>query len=287
MVRKLCVAALCVGVLAPLSAQRLPSRVPDPVGPPPARTRPAPSSPTTSATRPAQSRPVGPDKVVPFVAGETLTYDVSWSEFLTAGSATVTVRERRPSFGSTAWYIVAEGRPTALVSKLYSLYYKVDTLLDTRTLLPQRGSIFSQEGRRQRMKETQFDHQARRATYVATTRTTVREEQRLSGVTHDALSALYALRMMSFAPGASTTFAVFDSGEMYRVTARVVGRETVPTGAGTISAWKVVPAVTDEQGQPFGEGLALWVSDDPQRMPVKMQAKLPVGSFVLTLAGHS
>lgn len=273
-----------VCVLAPLSAQRLPSRLKDPVGPPKA----APARPATNAPAPraAVKPPTGPEKAVPFSPGETLSYDVSWSDFLTAGTATVTVRDRRASFGSTAWYIVAEGRPTPLLSKLYTLYYKADTLLDTRTLLPQRGSVFSQEGRRQRMKETQFDHAARRAVFQMKTQTTMQEEQRLNGqATHDPLSAIYALRAMTLAPGASTSFSVADSGELYTVAARVSGRETVQTGAGPVQAWKIVPTVRDEQGQPFGDGLALWVSDDARRVPVKLQARLPVGAFVLTLAG--
>ena len=51
-------------------------------------------------------------------------------------------------------------RPTPLVSKLYSLYYKLDTLLDSYTLLPQRGSVYSEEGSRHRFKVSRFDHAA-------------------------------------------------------------------------------------------------------------------------------
>src|SRR5690606_38525628 len=119
------------------------------------------------------------DHPVPFAVGERLAYDVTWSGLVTAGTATVTVRERRPSYDSTAWYIVAEGTPTPLLARMYTLYYKADTLLETRTLLPQRGSIYSREGARQRMKEILFDHRRRRATYHVTTSPTVREEQRL------------------------------------------------------------------------------------------------------------
>ncbi|HXH36815.1 MAG TPA: DUF3108 domain-containing protein, partial [Plantibacter sp.] len=108
------------------------------------------SKPAAAATKAAQA--------VPFKVGETLTYDVSWSSYVTAATATMAVRERKGSYGSQAYYIVAEGRPTALVSKLYDLYYKADTLLDVFTLLPQRGSVFSQEGKRQRMKTTMFNH---------------------------------------------------------------------------------------------------------------------------------
>jgi len=68
------------------------------------------------------------------------------------GTVTMDVRSKQPSFDSVAYYVVAEGRPTALVASLYTLYYKADTLLDVYTLLPQRGSLYSQEGTRRRMK---------------------------------------------------------------------------------------------------------------------------------------
>src|SRR6266850_329238 len=83
---------------------------------------------------------------VPFAVGETLTYSVAWSPFLTAGTMVITVKEKKPSYDSTAYYIVAEGRPTPLLSKFRSLYYKMDTLVDSYTLLSQRGSIYSEEG---------------------------------------------------------------------------------------------------------------------------------------------
>src|SRR4051794_29953429 len=120
-----------------------------------------------SAQRPAA--PAGPrsqrpapraasvERPVPFKVGETLTYDVSWSALITAGTAVVGVKEKRPSHNSTAYYIVAEGRPTTLLSRLYPVYYKLDTLLDTFTLLPQRASLYSQEGTRRSVRTTIFD----------------------------------------------------------------------------------------------------------------------------------
>ena len=102
---------------------------------------PDPGRPAPPAAAPARRS----ERPVPFHVGETLTYDVSWSSYLSAGTAVVTVKEKRPSFNSTAYYIVAEARPTPLLSKLYTLYYKLDTLLDAYTLLPQRGSSIGSE----------------------------------------------------------------------------------------------------------------------------------------------
>src|SRR5437763_16823787 len=70
------------------------------------------------------------ERAVPFSVGETLTYDVSWSTLPAAGTAVTMVKEKKPSYNSVAYYIVAEGRPTALVARLFPLNYKIDTLLD-------------------------------------------------------------------------------------------------------------------------------------------------------------
>ena len=266
-----------------VNAQRLPSRLGGPVGPPPKAGAPRPTPAAPGAPAPAAARPSGPERTVPFRAGEVLTYDVSWSDYLTAGAATLTVREKRPSFGSTAYYVVAEGRPTSLLSKLYAVYYKADSLVDAYTLFPQRGSVFSQENGRQRMKETRFDQGRRAATFQMRTATTMSQDQALPGPTHDGLSALTAMRTMNFAPGSNMSFAVSDSGYLYRVTATVGAKETIKTGLGTLPAWKIVPAIRDGKGQVVGRGLAVWISDDARRLPLRIQAQLPVGSFVLTL----
>ena len=137
---------------------------------------PPPKAPPRSPRHGARRRGRAAERPVPFRIGEVLVYDVSWSSYVTAGTATVTVREKKPSYGSTAYYIVAEGRPTPLLSKLYTLYYKADTLLDSYTLLPQRGSVYSEEGKDRRTKTTSFNQGARTAVYEVQTATNVRRD---------------------------------------------------------------------------------------------------------------
>src|SRR5215510_14386547 len=169
---------------------------------------PAFSSQHASAQR--QQRPARPPAVparaptehtVPFAVGETLTYDVSWSSYVTAGTAVMTVKEKKPSYNSTAYYIVAEGRPTQVLSKLYALYYKMDTLLDSYTLLPQRGSIYTEEGKRHRLRTTTFDQKAHRVHFEYRADGTATSDFDVSPVVQDALSAVYVLRAVPFTAG--------------------------------------------------------------------------------------
>jgi hypothetical protein len=256
---------ILVAIAAPLagSAQRASS-------PPPGR--PAPAAPARRTERP-----------VPFKIGETLTYDISWSSYVTAGTAVMTVKEKRPSFNSTAYYIVAEGKPTPLVAKLYSLYYKLDTLLDSYTLLPQRGSVYQEEGSRHRFKVSKFDHAAHKVAFEYQAAGTATDTFTVPPYAQDVLSAVYVLRSIPFKPGDRMTMPVTDNGSNYKVQVDVAPTERLKVAASDVNAWKLRLGIFDASGKPQGRNVALWISDDAQHLPVKLQADLPVGSFNLNL----
>jgi hypothetical protein len=223
------------------------------------------------------------DRKVPFRPGETLTYDVAWSTYVTAGMATLTVKDARLSEGSTAYYIVAEGKPTGLVSTLYTLYYKADTLLDARSLLPQRGSIYSQEGSRRRTRLTRFDQAAQRADYEVRAAAVVKTSLAVPRYTQDVLSAIYALRAVPLKANAGFTMPVCDGGKVYRVRFTIGNIETIRAGPGNGPAFRITPTIVDDSGRTVGRPIRLWVSADARQVPLKIEADLAVGSIVLTL----
>lgn len=260
--------------LAPLVAGAGAAQRGKPAVKPPAQ-KPAPAAPKPA---PAARK----ERTVPFAVGESLTYDVSWSTYLTAGTATLSVLEKKPSFGSTAYYVAAEGQPTGVVAKLYDLYYKADSLVDTYTLLPQRASVFSRERGRQRMKTTMFNHQANTAKYEVKTATLVTKDMRIAAYSQDPLGAIYVLRALALKAGDKFAVPICDAGENYHVQVSVAAPEMVKSGIGEVRAWKITPTLPAQQGS-GARRLTLWLSDDARRLPVKMQAQLAVGSFDLTL----
>lgn len=247
--------------------------------------KPVPRKPA-SASAPGTSQPAAPapktERPVPFRAGEVLEYDIGWSSYVTAGTATVTVKEKKPSYGSTAYYVVAEGRPTPLLSKLYTLYYKADTLIDAYSLLPQRGSLYVEEGKRRRMKTTTFNQAAKRAKYEVQTATHVEKDLAIPGFTQDALSTLYVLRSIPMKPGDKFNMPVTDAGDVYKVQMQVGAVEALTTPMGTINALKIVPVITASKGAP-PRGIAIWISDDARRLPLRIEAQLAVGKFTVAL----
>lgn len=233
----------------------------------------------------AQGRPQAAPReaAVPFKVGEQLTYDVTWSTYLVAGSATATVQDKRAVGGTQAYVIVAEGRPIPMLSRLYNLYYKMDTHLDAATLLPQRMSLYTEEGNRTRTATTRFDRRSQRATFEAPTELPDRIEFKVPPQVQDGLSAIYVLRAMSFKAGDSITLPIADEGQMYSVRASVAGPENLRVPLGEFSAWRLDLSITDSLGQPAATNAGIWMSNDARRLPLRLQAELPVGQFVLAL----
>jgi len=191
------------------------------------------------------------DSTVPFKVGETLTFDVSFSSFMVAGTAVATVRERRPSASNaSAYYIVAEGRPLPLIARLYSLYYKMDTLLDTATLLPQEGSLYSEEGRRQRMGTTRYDRAARKAFFELQGDPPIRADVNVPAQVQDGLSALYAMRATNLTAGTKLTYPILDDGALYTVAMQAASTERIKVPLGDLEAWNMKVSINRRAGPP-------------------------------------
>lgn len=236
----------------------------------------------------AQSPRVAPapartERPAPFALGETLTYDVSWSGYLSAGTLVSTVKEKKPSYNSTAYYIVAEGRPSSLVASLYPLYYKMDTLIDVYTLLAQRGSIYSEEGARHRLKTTLFDRDRHKASFEYKTTSVATSDFEIPANVQDGLSGLYTLRGFALKVGDHPSLPVTDNGVVYRVQIDVGAPEQVSVPFGSTSAWKLKLAIIDAANHAVGRDIGVWLSMDRRRLPVKVQADLGLGAFVLSL----
>jgi hypothetical protein len=249
--------------------------------PRPGGTRPpAPKTPAGAPGRPVP--PPAREADVPFRVGETLTYDVSWSQFLTAGTAVARVVEKKASGGSTAYAIVADGRPVPLVARFYPVYYKMDSLLDSFSILSQETSLYTEESGRKRQSNMRFDRAARRAFYEAPSES-IKENFEVPANVQDGLATLYAVRGHAFKPGEHFSIPVADDGSLYSVEFDTRGPERVRVPMGDVEAWNLKLTILDSKKQPAATNSAVWISTDARRLPVKLQSDLPVGAFVLAL----
>jgi hypothetical protein len=235
-----------------------------------------------SSAQPARP-PARTEAAVPFTVGETLTFDVTYSSYLVAGTAVSRVVDKRASPGAPSYYIVVEGRPIPMLASLYRLFYKMDTLLDAVTLLPHRGSLYTEEGASKRTTMTRFDRNTQKATFEVHAERVGRLEFDIPLQVQDGLSALYVLRAMTIRAGDTVALPVADEGRVYQARIEGVGAERVKVPLGEFDASSLKMTITDPDGQPAATNTALWISSDARRLPLKLQSDLPVGSFVLLL----
>lgn len=232
-----------------------------------------------SRTTPSHPAPRAAQNV-PFSVGETLTYDVSWSSFVSAGQATLAVRERAAAAQGSTYHIVADGRPTPLVARLYTLYYKVESWLDPSNLLPRRASTYTEEGRRKRTEVVAFDQRAHRATYESGG---TRRSLAIPPLAQDPLSALYVLRTLRVGPGTELSMPILNNDQLHRVALTAGSRSTIDCGLGTVQATRVDMQVTDSRGEAVGRNMAVWLTTGRRQVPVQIMAELPIGRFRLVL----
>ena len=244
---------------------------------PPTRTPPAAAKRAPAPTAPRK------EVSVPFRVGETLTYDVSWSQYMVAGSAVSRVVEKRGAPTSSAYYIVAEGRPLPLIARIYALYYKMDSVLDSFTALSQRTSLYTEEGSQKRSVSTTFNRSTKQGLFETASDPPAKNEFAIPADVQDGLAALYALRARSLAPGSRVTIPVANEGMLYSVIFDVGAPEAVKVPLGSITAWNLGVTILDGAGQPAARNVRAWISTDARRLPIKLQADLPVGSFILAL----
>jgi hypothetical protein len=235
-----------------------------------------------AAQTPARQAPA--DATVPFRVGETLTYDVSWSRFLTAGTAVTRVIERKPSNGTVAYAVLAEGRPLPLIQRLYPVYYKMDALIDTRTLLSHWTSLFMDENGRKRQTTMTFDRTKRQVLYeVPTEPGGLKDTFAMPSNTQDGLSVLFSLRARTPSAGARLTIPVADDGAMYTAEIFNQGVEKVSVPFGTVDAWNLRLRILNTGLQEVAKNVGVWISTDARRLPVRIEAELIVGTFGLAL----
>jgi len=217
-----------------------------------------------------------------FFPGETLTYDISWSRMVSAGTAIMEVREEKLPDGRSGLKFVVTGRSVGLLDKVYPVNDLVECIFDPRSRESISYRLKESYGGKKRLREVAFD----RSRNIAISRLNEDPAETLTVPEHalDGLATVYAIRLQeNYVVGKSFTIAVLDSGKNWSVEIHTLGREKLTTPMGEFSTIKVktypkYEGVFMDKGEVF-----IWLSDDNRRLPLLMKSKLAFGSFVFTL----
>lgn len=220
---------------------------------------------------------------LPFRPGEQLTYNISWSNVISAGTATLEVQHDRTADGRDAFRFVSTARSSGIVDTFYRVDDRIQSLVVARGMLPLVYEMKQRHGKRKKERELIFDHDGGTVTYR---RDGFQEVVQVPEGVQDALSSMYYLRSQeSFTVNGTIVIPVHDAGKTWSVEIQVLGRERITVPAGTFETIKVktypkYEGVFMHKGEIF-----IWMTDDARRVPVLMKSTIAIGSIMATLTG--
>ena len=236
---------------------------------------------------PAQTRAVKSDKSIassalaarnPFNAGERLSYDVSWADFLIAGELTIDTDQRRNFDGIDAFHVTAQAKTVGLVSGLALKVNDVyESFINASTLQPFRAEKRMRHGKKQAESSVTIDQQHRVAKIAGG------GSLEIPADTYDLAGLIFAMRGMDLTPGKSRTFTVIEDGKLYTITIRPEAKEKITTRAGRFDTMVLSSSMAKGRENEKLYNLRMYITTDSRRLPVLITAEPPWGSVRVEL----
>lgn len=185
--------------------------------------------------------------------------------------------------GKPVYHIVGDGQTYKSYDWFFKVRDKYETFLDAETLLPRKFIRKVEEG------DTKFSH------YVVFDRM---QQKAFSNnktfpvpqCVQDVLSAIYYARNIDYSkyqPGAKIPFSMFLDDEVFHLYIRYVGKERITTKYGTFNAIKIMPLLIEGTIFKGGENMVVYVSDDANHIPLRVDSPILVGSIKVDMMGFS
>jgi len=216
-----------------------------------------------------------------FKAGEQLEYNLHFGP-INAGKATGTLTYATID-GKKVFHSEMLAQTTGLADVLYKVRDIYGSWFDPVTLLPVKSNRDISEGRYKRKDEVTYDHSMGKVFSPS-------GEHDVPKNIRDMVSVLYYIRSIDFDTihvGDIIPINTFFDDELFPFDIRYRGKEEVKIKKGKFNCLKLVPFV--EPGRIFEseDDMTIWISDDPNKIPIRIKFDLTVGSIKCDLTSYS
>tara|TARA_B100000768_G_C11245895_1_gene361744 strand:- start:41 stop:868 length:828 start_codon:yes stop_codon:yes gene_type:complete len=233
----------------------------------------------------ATAQPIRKLQQTAFKKGEFLRYDVSYGYF-DAAKATLEVADvSKVINGRNTFHIVGRGKSAGALNWFFKVEDRYETYIDEEAILPWKFVRHVREGGYELDRDIRFDQYMNKATVSQNGD----KDYNVEPNTQDLLSAFYYARTLDMQDaeiGQEFVVNTFFDREMYPLKFKFLGPEAVQTDLGTFNCLKFRPMV--EKGRVFKEeeDMTLWVSDDANKVPIRVKSDLLVGSIEMDLVEY-
>lgn len=226
----------------------------------------------------AQELPLKKEPV--FKEGEVLKYKLKYG-FITAAEATLKVQATDIKFDNKPSYRLVVDAET---SGTFDIFYKVrdhyDSFIDKSDLTPYFYQENIREASYRRQDKARFYQDNKKVVANNGTYTTPTTQ------TFDLVSAYYFARSLDIDGlkiGDKFKLNYFLGDEISQLEIQYIGKEEVKTKLGKIRCLKFSPSIKPGRIFKKDSKLYLWITDDGNRVPVKAEVEILVGSVTLEI----
>ena len=218
-----------------------------------------------------------------FSVGEKLTYKIYWG-FLPVGTSTASSKWIQED-GRRLLSIKFRSKSNKFLSKIYPVDDHIESIIDPATFLPIRYTKKMRQGGYRCDEITHFDHKQGLATWRSLLKGN-KKIYKIGPTTRDIVSFMYFMRSKDqiFRPGMNDLQTIMSDEKLYDLSIKPLEIEEVSLPKlGRIPSVKFEPKAAFE-GIVVRKGkMALWVSNDEQRVVTQVAVKIPVASVRIKL----
>jgi hypothetical protein len=215
-----------------------------------------------------------------FKPGETLQYKLKYGIF-TAAEATIKVLDTDVKFdGKPTYHLSVDGSTSGSFDIFYKVRNRYDSYIDEKNFTPYLYTENIREEKYRRNDKARFYQEEQK---VVSNKGNFKSpvEQ-----TFDLVSAYYFARNLDLSgikQGEKLTLNYFLDDEIAPLTIEYIGKETIETDLGEIRCLKFSPSI--KPGRIFRKDskLYLWITDDGNRIPVKAEVEVLLGSVTMEI----
>jgi len=225
----------------------------------------------------------------PEYSGEELSYKISYSIF-NIGRATVSVDNLQES-NDEQYKIIARGETTGLLGVFSKIKDEWGAHVYKENLEPSFAYRRIREGKYKKDEDVAFD-----STQITLNEYSFRAGKYKDPVIYESptqvfefLSGMLYVRSIDFSDfkeDQKVGFKAFFEGKFYDFEVLYKGKERIRTKIGKINAIKLVPIMPDNSIFDGENSVTVWVSDDQNRVPLKVEADMFIGSAGCDITGY-
>lgn len=221
---------------------------------------------------------IQPFSPTPYRVGERLTYNISFSNFISAAHVELLVAARATLFGREGIQLKGHVETSGVVNAaLFAINNDYVTYVDPATGLPFRSQQAIRETARTVDTVADFNQPAGTAAIPS------KSAGEFPG-TYDFLSVVYRIRALPLTVGSTYTLSVRNENQNYQIEVRVTRREMIKTNVGSFNTILSQVRVKNESpGNSYG--MKAYFSDDQRHVPVLIISRLSAGEIRAELAG--